>query len=514
MAELYNISSSPHDRKPVKTANLMRDVVIALIPTSLFGIWQFGLKALLLLVVTVAAAVLSEYAWEKLMHKKVTIDDWSAVVTGMILALNMPVTVPIWLPVLGAVFAIIVVKQLYGGLGRNFMNPALAARCFLLISFAGLMNDFSVANHIGYDAVSGATPLAIMSAGGTVNFGSLFLGTMPGTIGEVSKIALLIGAAWMLYRNVVTPRIPVGYIGAFAIIALIHGHFDFSYMLCQVFAGGLIFGAFFMADDYVTSPITPSGQWLYGIFLGLITALFRYGAGAPEGVSYSILLGNLIAPTIDHYTLPVAFGRRVQKKTTVKADTTRLFAITVIAGLALGSVYLLTLNPIQKARDEKAKVTYQASYPAADHLEYLADEAAAIEKANAEIASSGIEKVSIDHVLEAYDASGNVIGYVINSTSGSGYGGDVTVATGISKDGKLTGIGFTSISETPGLGMNATKPEFMDQFAGKDAVKLEYVKNGAAGSAEFNAISGASRTSGAVRDAVNAAVWFTDTYLK
>ena len=492
----------------------MRDVVIAMIPTSLFGIWQFGVKALAIILVTVAAAVLSEYAWEKFMHKKITIDDWSAVVTGMILALNMPVTVPLWLPALGALFAIIVVKQLYGGLGRHFMNPALAARCFLLISFAGMMNDFSVANHIGYDAVSGATPLAIMSAGGTVNFGSLFLGTIPGNIGEVSKIALLIGAAWMIYRNVVTQRIPVGYIGTFAVIAFIHGGFSLSYMFCQVFAGGLIFGAFFMADDFVTSPITPMGQWLYGAFLGIITAIFRYGAGAPEGVSYAILLGNLIAPTIDHYTVPVAFGRRVQKKTTIKADTTRLFAITLIAGLALGSVYLLTLGPIQKSRDEKAKVTYQASFPAADHLEYIADEAAALEKANAEIASSGIDKVTVDHVLEAYDASNNLIGYVINTTSGSGYGGDVSVATGISKDGKLTGIGFTAIGETPGLGMNATKDEFKDQFVGKDAVQLEYVKNGAAGAAEFNAVSGASRTSGAVRDAVNAAVWYTDSYLK
>ena len=284
----------------------------AMIPAAAFGVFHFGLHALLVMIVTVAACVASEYVYEKFMNKPITIMDMSAVVTGLILALNMPPEIPLWIPALGGVFAIIVVKQLYGGLGQNFMNPALAARCFLLISLALFMNDFS-SPAIGFDSVSGATPLASMRAGGTVDLAALITGQIPGTIGEVSAIALIIGGIYMIARKVISPRIPLIYIGTTAVFIFLFGGFDINYTLCQVFAGGLIFGAFFMATDYVTSPITPKGQVVYGVVLGVLTGIFRLWGASPEGVSYAIILSNLLVPMIEKVTLPTAFGKEGKK---------------------------------------------------------------------------------------------------------------------------------------------------------------------------------------------------------
>ena len=312
MNKLLNVSSSPHVRSSVTTQNLMLDVVIAMIPAAAFGVFHFGLHALLVMIVTVAACVASEYVYEKFMNKPITIMDMSAVVTGLILALNMPPEIPLWIPALGGVFAIIVVKQLYGGLGQNFMNPALAARCFLLISLALFMNDFS-SPAIGFDSVSGATPLASMRAGGTVDLATLITGQIPGTIGEVSAIALIIGGIYMIARKVISPRIPLIYIGTTAVFIFLFGGFDINYTLCQVFAGGLIFGAFFMATDYVTSPITPKGQVVYGVVLGVLTGIFRLWGASPEGVSYAIILSNLLVPMIEKVTLPKAFGKEGKK---------------------------------------------------------------------------------------------------------------------------------------------------------------------------------------------------------
>jgi len=286
----------------------MLDVVIAMLPAAAFGVYRFGVYALVVILATVAACVASEYIWQKLMHKPITVNDCSAVVTGMILALNMPPEIPVWIPMLGGVFAIIVVKQLYGGLGQNFMNPALAARCFLLISFAGLMNDFSSAA-IGFDSLTGATPLASMRAGSGADLSALFLGLIPGTIGEVSTLALLIGGVYMIVKKVISPKIPLTYIGTFAVFVFLFGGFDISYTLNQICAGGLVFGAFFMATDYVTSPITPKGQVVYGVILGLITGVFRLWGASPEGVSYAIILSNLFVPMIERFTLPKAFGK-------------------------------------------------------------------------------------------------------------------------------------------------------------------------------------------------------------
>ena len=312
MEKLLNVSSSPHVRNKITTQNLMFDVAIAMIPASVYGVWQFGMHALLVLIATVVSCVLSEYVYEKLMKKPITVSDGSAVVTGMILALNMPPEIPVWIPFLGGIFAIIVVKQLYGGLGQNFMNPALAARCFLLISFAGFMNNFSSAK-LGFDSMSGATPLAAMRAGNDVDLMSLIVGRVPGTIGEVSVIALLIGAVYMIARKVISPRIPLIYIGTVAVFIFLFGGFDITYVAKEVCAGGLIFGAFFMATDYVTSPLSKTGQVVYGLFLGILTGIFRLWGASPVGVSYAIILGNLFVPLIEKVTLPKAFGKGAKK---------------------------------------------------------------------------------------------------------------------------------------------------------------------------------------------------------
>ena len=309
MNKLLNVSTSPHVRSSATTSSIMCDVLIAMAPAALFGIYQFGFRAFLIIVICVATAMLTEYIYEKAMKKPITIMDYSAAVTGLILALNMPAYIDLWIPALGSVFAILIVKQLYGGLGQNFMNPALAGRCFLLISFAGKMTQFFP------DGVTGATPLAALKAGESVNLLDMFIGTIPGTIGETSVIALLIGAAYMLAKKVINWKIPFTYIATVAVFALIFGGhgFDMTYVAAQICGGGLIFGAFFMATDYVTSPITPNGQIIYGVCLGLLTGIFRIFGPSAEGVSYAIIFCNLLVPLIEKVTMPTPFGREAKK---------------------------------------------------------------------------------------------------------------------------------------------------------------------------------------------------------
>ena len=310
MNENYNVSSSPHIRDKVTSSNIMLMVVISLLPATFFGIWNFRHEnAWILIVLTTAAAVLAEYLWEKLMHKPVTIKDFSAVVTGLLLALNLPPTLPWWMGVVGAFFAIIVVKQLFGGLGQNFMNPALGARCFLLICFAGKMTNFV------YDGVTGPTPLANLKAGESVDSFAMLIGNTSGTIGETSVIALMIGAMFLILMGVIDLRIPGTYILTFVIfISLFGGHgFDPQYITAHLCGGGLMLGAWFMATDYVTSPITSKGKIVYGICLGCLTGLFRPFGGSAEGVSYAIIISNLLVPLIEKATLPKPFGKGGEK---------------------------------------------------------------------------------------------------------------------------------------------------------------------------------------------------------
>lgn len=314
MSDLLHVSSSPHVRSKVKTDYIMMMVVIALLPTTCFGIYNFGLRALMIIALSVATCVLTEYIYEKLMKLPITIGDFSAVVTGLLLALNLPAGVSWFVPVIGGVFAILIVKQLFGGLGQNFMNPALAARCFLLISFTGQMTDFTVPNGAFgniVDTVSGATPLLELKNGGTVDVTSLLIGNVQGTIGETSAIAILIGAIILLVFKIIDFRIPLTYIGSFVIfIILFGGHgLDANYILGHLFGGGLMLGAWFMATDYVTTPITKKGQLVYGVLLGILTGLFRVFGGSAEGVSYAIIFGNLLVPLIERVTMPTAFGK-------------------------------------------------------------------------------------------------------------------------------------------------------------------------------------------------------------
>ena len=325
MEEMYNVSSNPHVRARMTTAKIMQLVVIALLPAALMGIYNHGLKALAVLVVSTGSAALAEWLYDHFMHKPNTVKDFSAVVTGLLLALNMPAQIPLWMPVLGSAFSIIVVKQLFGGLGQNFMNPALAGRCFLMISFAGRMTDFAVSDHFRgvVDTVTGATPLAALKTQGFVEGTSvpvqnLFFGNIQGTIGETSALAILIGAVILLVFKVIDLKIPLTYIGSFSVFVIIYMlctgmGFDVNYLLSHLFGGGLMLGAWFMATDYVTSPITKKGQIVYGILLGCLTGLFRLFGGSAEGVSYAIIFSNLLVPLIERVTLPKPFGKGGEK---------------------------------------------------------------------------------------------------------------------------------------------------------------------------------------------------------
>lgn len=310
MSDLMKVSSNPHIRSKSSTSGIMFCVILALLPAAGFGVYNFGINALLLILITVASCVFSEFLFDMICHKKNSITDFSAVVTGLLLALNLPPNAPWWIGLTGGAFAIIVVKMLFGGLGQNFMNPALGARCFLLISFTSIMTNFEC------DAYTGATPLAALKAGENVNVFDMVVGNTAGTIGETSMIAIVLGACFLILLGIIDLRIPGSYIVSFVVfICIFGGHgIDFDFIAAHLAGGGLMLGAFFMATDYVTRPITVRGQYLFGILLGILTGIFRiYGAGA-EGVSYAIILGNILTPLIEKISLPKGFGKGGEKR--------------------------------------------------------------------------------------------------------------------------------------------------------------------------------------------------------
>ncbi len=347
------VSNSPHVRDDITTSSIMRDVVIALMPATVFSGYMFGLRAILMVLVSVLSCLVFEYVSRKIMKRNNTLYDMSALVTGILLALNMPANLPFYMLILAAFFAIVVVKQFFGGLGNNFVNPAIAARIFLVISFPKYMSTWTVRSGTfnffdslkGADLVSSATPLAgmadlVSSATPAMDVSSLvighkddlpsllsmFLGERAGSIGEVSILALLIGAAYLFARKVITPAIPVAYLGSFTLLVLLFGHspiydvlssdtfswsllanafYEPAYMLCS---GGIVLGAFFMATDYVTSPLTNKGRVIFGIGCGLLTFLMRYYSNMPGGVSFAIILMNILTPHIDRVTMKKPFG--------------------------------------------------------------------------------------------------------------------------------------------------------------------------------------------------------------
>lgn len=306
--KILRISYAPHIRDKASTSRIMLDVLVALLPASAFGVYNFGWRALVLILVCVAACMLSELLWNLGTKKRNTLRDLSAPVTGLILALNLPPTLPFWIAIIGSVFAIIVVKMLFGGLGQNFMNPAVAAKCFLLITFAARMNTFV------YQNISSATPMEVVKAGGNVDLLQMFLGNTSGAIGETSALALLIGAAYLFIRRIIDFRIPLFYLLAFTVYLSIYsmvtrGGIDGSFLAAHLLSGGLVMGAFYMATDYVTSPVSPSGRIIYGAALGILTATFRLFGSAAGSVAYAIIIGNLLAPLIERITRRRSFGK-------------------------------------------------------------------------------------------------------------------------------------------------------------------------------------------------------------
>lgn len=309
------VSSSPHHWAGITTNTIMRDVLIALTPAAVGAIYFFGWRAGVIVILSILSAVAAEWGCQRLMNKPTTVADGSAVITGLLLAFNLPPTVPFWLPVVGSVFAIAIVKQAFGGLGKNFVNPALAARAFLLAAWPGAMTTWARP----FDAVTTATPLALLprpvgpapeATGALPAYLDLFTGIVGGSLGETSALLLLLGAVYLLWRGIIDWRIPAGFLATIALLAWMLGGKGFFHgdPIYHILAGGAILGAFFMATDYVTIPITPRGRWIFGIGCGLITMLVRLYGGYPEGVSYSILIMNVVAPLLDRFTVPAPFG--------------------------------------------------------------------------------------------------------------------------------------------------------------------------------------------------------------
>lgn len=307
----FVVSGTPHVRSKESIQSIMRDVIIALVPATAMGIYYFGLRALILIVAAIVSAVFFEWLYEKITKKPVTISDLSAVVTGLLLAMNLPAAAPIWVPIVGSAFAIIFAKQLFGGLGQNFINPALAGRAFLLASYPTEMTTWTAPTGFsGADAVAVATPLSELKAGTglSASLGDLVMGNVGGCIGETCAIALIIGGIYLLYKHVISWKIPVIYIATVFILFAVIGRHGVRMPVQEIFAGGVMLGGIFMATDYASSPVTPKGQIIFAVGAGLITYLIRTFGGYPEGVSYSILLMNVCVPLIERFTEPTIFG--------------------------------------------------------------------------------------------------------------------------------------------------------------------------------------------------------------
>lgn len=518
MSAYLNVSTSPHTRSRLSTGRVMWDVVISLIPATAVGIWHFGRNALLTVLVSIAVAVITEMLFDKIAHKENTWTDGSAVVTGLLLALCLSPTVPLYIPVLGSLFAILFVKCFFGGLGKNFMNPALAGRCFLLISFSGIMT-----NYAPVDATSSATPVADLLAGKTVNLTEMFLGngSATGVIG-CSIAALLLGGLYLLVINAVPCAIPFSMMGVFAIvIALFGGHgIDPLYILAHLLGGGVVMGAFFMATDPVTSPVTTKGHLIYGGAIGLLAGIFRIAGSAADSVSYAIVIGNLLTPLIDEYFVPVPYGlkKNAQSATgsiSLKAlmPAVRLCVITLLAGVGLAGVFNMTKSTIEEQQLTKQRASYLEVLPDAAEIENDEALTAAVESLAGQTYGSSFGRVTINDAAIGKDASGENAGYVVNVTSADGFDGNISLSMGVDADGVIRGISFTELNETAGMGMRCAEPEFKDQFAGRSVEA--FVLNKAGGSTtdeEIDSVSGASISSGAVVNAVNAGLDFLRSY--
>ena len=512
MNTAINISSGPHVRDRWSTRFIMGMVFLSLMPATIVGIIVHGWHAALIILVSIVSAVGTEFLFDTLCKKGKSYLDGSAAVTGLLLALSLSPDTPLYGPFLGSVFAILVVKCCFGGLGKNFLNPALAGRCFLLISFSNSMTAFKV------DMVSSATPVAELLAGKAVNVTSMFLGTSNAVIGS-SIAALLLGGLLLWAFDIIHGEICFSVLGGFTLfVALFGGQgFDPTYLAANICGGGVVMGAFFMATDYVTSPVSKLGQLIYGLIIGVLGGLFRIYGSSADSFSYSILMGNLFAPIIDMYILPKPFAFRKkaiarqngQRRKTLKQMIPRpvivIAIITLLAGLALGGVYSMTKDTIAEQKQKKAWKSYQAVVPA-DAEQFRAVQAPDI---YGQIYGTSFGRTTINEAVIGMDSSGKTVGYAISVTCSEGYDGNVTISVGILPDGTVNCISFTELHETPGKGMQANEPTFRDQFNGRAVTSFRLISGGAAAAANgIDLISGSTVTSKAVINAVNAALDF------
>ena len=522
MNTALNLSSGPHVRDKWTTPFIMHVVSLSLLPATIVGVAVNGFHALLIVLLSVGTAVMSEFLFDKLCHKPNTWKDGSAIVTGLMLALCLSPDSPLHLPVIGAMFAILVVKCCFGGLGKNFLNPALAARCFLLISFGTSMTRYTV------DGVSTATPVADLLAGKSANITQMFLGTAPGVIGG-SILALLIGGLTLWALEIIHGEICFSVLGGFTLfIALFGGQgFDPKFLAAHLCGGGVVMGAFYMATDYATSPVSRLGQMVYGLVIGVLGGIFRLYGGTADSFSYSVISANLLTPVIDTYIVAKPFCYR---KSANKGESDRsiggllkrvprpviaLTAITLIAGLALSGVYSGTKETIENARISANAASFKVVVPGAEKFEADADVDKAIADLDGQVYGTDFGRCFIDEAYTGLDADGNVSGYVVRVTSADGFDGNLSLALGLDAEGTVNGIAFTELNETPGMGMRCDEPEFKDQFAGKAVTKFTLNKaGGSTADEEIDTVSGASTTSGAVVNAVNAGLDFFHSLMK
>ena len=492
MDNAYHISSSPHVRSPLTTGGVMYDVILALLPATVFGVWHFGLHALLVILMSIVSAVLTEFVCNAVMGKENTLSDGSAFLTGLLLALCLPPQVPLYIPYIGGVFAIAVVKGLFGGLGKNFINPALGARCFLLLSFGGPMTRYFA------DGVSGATPLASIAAGGSADLVRILTGHANGVIG-CSAIALVLGGIYLLVSKGITWHIPVATIASFAALTLLLSeNMTPALLLAQIAGGGVLMAAFFMATDPVTSPVSAPGQLIYGVCVGTLSALLRRFGGSADSVSYAVILSNLATPALDEYIVPKPYAFRDRegkpeqpaRQWLPKAAAAVVLVAAVCGALTLG-ISKLTAGVVEQRRLAANAATYRAVLPGAETFEVPGW-----------AASKGtVENIQIDEVVLAKDGAGNSLGTLVSVTNPDGRDAPISLCVGILPDGTLSGIVYTSLNETPGIGMKVEDPSFVDQFQGVKADRLTL-------GGEIDAATGATISSEAVVNAVNAALTF------
>lgn len=504
----YNVSSSPHVRSPLSTGHVMYDVILALLPATLFGVWHFGVHALLVVLMSVASAVVTEFVFDYVTGRENTLYDGSAVLTGLLLALCIPASVPLYIPYIGSVFAVLVVKCLFGGLGKNFMNPALGGRCFLLLSFGSAMTNYAV------DGVSGATPLAQLGSGSAVNVVQVFTGHAGGVIG-CSAFALLLGGLYLWVIDAIPWRIPVSILVSFAVFMGLFGGDGFNLpLLCvHLASGGVFMAAFFMATDPVTSPVTAPGQLIYGCCVGVLSGFFRVFGSSADSVSYAVILSNLATPLIDELIIPKPYAYRdsandapftFDKKAWVPGVCAVVCVLGVCVGL-LNGVAGVTAGIVEKRQLSESLTAYRALLP--DAVDFSIPEATkkAIEGLDGAAWGSGFGNVIIQEAVSGTDAVGAAAGHVVTVRTMDGRDAPITLSVGFLPDGTLNGILYSELNETPGIGMKVEEESFTGQFVGIPAAALTLGSG-------IDAASGATISSTAVVNAVNAAIDFHIAY--